>query len=97
MRIAFTRFPAVLPAVCEPQKKTGELTAHALRDTRTCEQGQAARQIRRVAAGSNDQRIGKDRSARGTSSLACDVIARSVLSIRGWTRPEQYGTLKKSP
>ena len=57
MRIAFNTSLPVWPVVSDPPAKTPkarELVALGLRDTRIAQQAQAARQVRRVAAGFNN-------------------------------------------
>ena len=53
MRIAFTTFGSAWPQVCGTQKNAGALAAHMLRDTPSDRERQAARQVRRAAAGFN--------------------------------------------
>ena len=53
MRIAFTTFESAWPQVCGTQKNASALAAHVLMDTPSGRVRQAARQVRRAAAGFN--------------------------------------------
>ena len=81
MRIAFNTFLPIWPVVSDPPAKTPkarELVAHVLRNTRIDEQAQAARQVRRAAAGFNQS---PEPTAVGavSSAIAVHVAGRRWL------------------
>ena len=84
MPFAFSRLRPAGPVVYETTAKARQLVAHGRRDIRTGPQRQAARQVRRAAAGFN-QCAGANCHERGSVLVAIGCRRRAHVSRSAFT------------